>query len=41
MPVVEDFRAKDKVVEVKADTSVKEVYAKIKAGIEKRGIEAR
>jgi UMP-CMP kinase len=41
MPVVEDFRAKNKVVEVKADTSVEEVYAKVKAGIEQRGITAR
>ncbi|KAJ5902353.1 hypothetical protein N7495_002881 [Penicillium taxi] len=41
MPVVEDFRGKDKVVEVEATKSVDEVYAKVKEGIEKRGLHAR
>jgi UMP-CMP kinase len=41
MPVVDDFKKKNKVVEVKADTSVEEVYVQVKAGIEERGIEAR
>ena len=41
MPVVEDFRAKDKVVTVTADKSVEEVYAEVKKGIEARGISPR
>ncbi|KAJ5312289.1 hypothetical protein PENANT_c011G07416 [Penicillium antarcticum] len=41
MPVVEDFRGKDKVVTVTADKSVEEVYQEVKAGIEARGISPR
>jgi hypothetical protein len=33
-PVVDDFQKKDKVVSVKADSSVEEVYSQVKAGIE-------
>jgi UMP-CMP kinase len=38
MPVVEDFRKKDKVVTVRADLSPEEVYELVKAGIEARGL---
>ncbi|KAJ6177181.1 hypothetical protein N7485_004095 [Penicillium canescens] len=41
MPVVEDFRRKDKVVTVTADKSVEEVYAEVRKGIEARGISPR
>ncbi|KAJ5747237.1 uncharacterized protein N7511_008933 [Penicillium nucicola] len=41
MPVVDDFRAKDKVVTVTADKSVDAVYQEVKAGIEARGISPR
>lgn len=41
MPVVEHFRKENKVVEVKADVTVEEVFAKVKTGIEERGIHAR
>lgn len=41
MPVVEHFREKEKVVEVRADVTVEEVFAKVKAGIEERGINPR
>ncbi|CAG7924270.1 unnamed protein product [Penicillium olsonii] len=41
MPVVEYFRGKDRVVEVKADIPVEEVFAKVKAGIEARNIHPR
>jgi UMP-CMP kinase len=41
MPVVEDFRSKDKVVTVTADKSVEDVYREVKAGIEARGISPR
>ncbi|CAI7573381.1 unnamed protein product [Penicillium crustosum] len=36
MPVVDDFKKKDKVVWVKADSSVEQVYEEVKAGIEAR-----
>ncbi|KAJ5120594.1 adenylate kinase [Penicillium bovifimosum] len=38
MPVVEDFRKKDKVVTVKADLSPEEVSRLVQAGIEARGL---
>jgi len=41
MPVVEAFRAQDKVVTVKATGSVEEVYEIVKAGIEARGVHPR
>lgn len=41
MPVVEHFREKEKVVEVRADVTVEKVFAKVKAGIEERGINPR
>ncbi|KAJ5744009.1 hypothetical protein N7533_008879 [Penicillium manginii] len=41
MPVVEAFRAQDKVVTVTATGSVEEVYESVKAGIEERGLHAR
>ncbi|KAF4761961.1 hypothetical protein HAV15_007975 [Penicillium sp. str.  len=41
MPVVDDFKKKDKVVWVKADSSVEKVYEEVKAGIEARGLQAR
>ncbi|EKV05524.1 Uridylate kinase Ura6 [Penicillium digitatum] len=41
MPVVDDFQKKDKVVSVKADSSIEEVYKQVKAGIEARGLHAR
>jgi UMP-CMP kinase len=41
MPVVEDFEKKGKVVSVKADSSVEEVYGQVKAGIEARGLHRR
>ncbi|OQE31420.1 hypothetical protein PENSTE_c001G05256 [Penicillium steckii] len=41
MPVVEAFRAQDKVVTVQATGSVEEVYEIVKAGIEARGVHPR
>ncbi|KAJ5327174.1 hypothetical protein N7541_010011 [Penicillium brevicompactum] len=41
MPVVEYFRGKDRVVEVRADITVEEVFEKVKAGIEARNIHPR
>ncbi|KAJ5952424.1 adenylate kinase [Penicillium vulpinum] len=41
MPVVDDFEKKNKVVSVKADSSVEEVYEHVKAGIEARGLHRR
>ncbi|KAJ5242455.1 adenylate kinase [Penicillium citrinum] len=41
MPVVEAFRAQDKVITVKATGTVEEVYEIVKAGIEARGVHPR
>ncbi|CAG8926255.1 unnamed protein product [Penicillium salamii] len=41
MPVVEYFRGKDRVVEVRADIPIEEVFAKVQAGIEARNIHRR
>ncbi|CAG8093308.1 unnamed protein product [Penicillium salamii] len=41
MPVVEYFRKKDRVVEVRADIPIEEVFAKVQAGIEARNIHRR
>ncbi|CAG8369587.1 unnamed protein product [Penicillium salamii] len=41
MPVVEYFRKKDRVVEVRADIPIEQVFAKVQAGIEARNIHRR